>query len=107
MNEVPTSTLLYNDLTPGASSLTTKPSPYHVPPSAWFGTSPELQHFRKWGSPMTYHLHDSAKPNTKVDARAKNGYFIGYNGKHICRVWDPETDTILTTSVVNDPTIQY
>ena len=58
---------------------------------------PELLHFRKWGSPVTYHLHGSAKPN----ARARDGYFIGYNGKHIYRVWDPETDTILTTSDVD------
>ena len=100
LNNVPTSTVLYNDSTPGATSLTAKPSPYSVPASAWFGTPPELLHFRKWGSPLTYHLHGSAKPEDKLSARAKKGFLIGYNGKNIYRIWDPESDTILTSSDV-------
>jgi hypothetical protein len=101
MNEVPTSTPLFNSNVPGVSNLVSKQSPYNIPSAAWFGTPPELLHFRKWGSPVTYHLHGSTKPNTKFDARARNGYFIGYNGKHIYRIWDPETDTIVTTSDVD------
>ena len=101
LNEVPTSTPLFNNSIPAASNLVSEPSPHHIPSAAWFGSPPELLHFRKWGSPVTYHLHGSAKPNTKFDPRARNGYFIGYNGKHIYRVWDPETDTILTTSDVD------
>src|ERR1700722_7618069 len=72
-----------------------------VPSSAWFGTPPELLHFKKWGSPVTYHLHGSAKPSTKVHSRSKNGFFIGYNGKNINRIWDPESDEVLTTSDVD------
>jgi len=100
MNEVPTSTPLFNNSIPGASNLVSKPSLHHIP-SMICGMVPELLHFRKWGSPVTYHLHGSAKPNTKFDARARDGYFIGYNGKHIYRVWDPETDTILTSTFMN------
>ena len=100
LNNVPTSTVLYNDSTPGTTSLTAKPSPYSVPASAWFGTPPELLHFRKWGSPLTYHLHGSAKPEDKLSARAKKGFLIGYNGKNIYRIWDPNSDTILTSSDV-------
>jgi hypothetical protein len=101
MNEVPTSTPLYNDNIPGISNSIAKPSPYHVPSSAWFGTPPELLHFRKWGSPVTYHLHGSAKPDTKVHPRSRNGFFIGYNGKKIYHIWDPESDKVLTTSDVH------
>ncbi|OXV06764.1 hypothetical protein Egran_05469, partial [Elaphomyces granulatus] len=86
--------------TPGTTSLTAKPSPYSVPASAWFRTPPELLHFRKWGSPLTYHLHGSAKPEDKLSARAKKGFLIGYNGKNIYRIWDPNSDTILTSSDV-------
>src|SRR5487761_775361 len=42
MNEVPTSTPLFNNNIPGASNLISKPSLYHIPSAAWFGTPSSL-----------------------------------------------------------------
>jgi hypothetical protein len=55
-NDMPTSTPLFNG----------EKSPYSVPMSAWFKYPPELQHFRKFGSQVWYHLHGSAKPEDKL-----------------------------------------
>jgi hypothetical protein len=90
-NNMPTSTPLFNG----------ERSPFSVPLSAWFKCPPELQHFRKFGSPVWYHLHGSAKPEDKLSASSKKGYLIGYNGNKIYRIWDPTKDTILTTSDVD------
>jgi hypothetical protein len=90
-NNMPTSTPLFNG----------DKSPYSVPISAWFKCPPELRHYRKFGSPVMYHLHGSAKPEDKLSPFSQKGYLIGYNGNHIYRIWDPEKDVILTTSDVD------
>jgi hypothetical protein len=46
------------------------------------------------------HLHGSAKPIHKLDARAKKVHLISYIGNHIYRVWDPDSNTVHVTSNV-------
>jgi hypothetical protein len=101
-NRVPTSVPLYNDRRPGGSTLNLdiQPSQYNTPYSAWTNSPQDLAHIKKFGSIGWMHLHGSAKPIHKLDARAKKVHLVGYVGNHIYRVWDPDSNTVHVTSDV-------
>jgi hypothetical protein len=40
------------------------------------------------------HLHSSAKPIHKLDARVKKVHLIGYISNHIYYVWDLDSNTV-------------
>ncbi|GFF99301.1 hypothetical protein IFM53868_10218 [Aspergillus udagawae] len=86
----------------GGSTLGTdiQPSQYNTPYSAWANSPQDLSHIKKFGSVGWMHLHGSAKPIHKLDARAKKVHLIGYVGNHIYRVWNPNSNTVHVTSDV-------
>jgi hypothetical protein len=95
-NGSPTSTPLYNDSTPGGTTLDEdiKPSPHNIPKLALFNSPPRFDQTLPFGAWIYYHLHGNAKPVDKMDSRNTIGRVIGFPAHNVYRVWDPQTDRI-------------
>ncbi|KAL1958062.1 hypothetical protein VTO42DRAFT_5102 [Malbranchea cinnamomea] len=46
------------------------------------------------------HRHSSDQPSSKMDNRAREYRLIGYQTRSILRLWDPQTDKVITSSDV-------
>ncbi|KAL1955685.1 hypothetical protein VTO42DRAFT_8230 [Malbranchea cinnamomea] len=101
-NHLPTRTPLYNSQEPNGTTLdpNIKPSPHNIPFSAWFNAPPDILPYRKFGSKAYVHLHGNAKPIDKLSPRSKAYILIGYVGKSIYRLWDPETEKVISSKDV-------
>ena len=67
-------------------------------------SAPEVtvNHLRVWGCPAYVHIpkEDRVKAR-KMAPFAKKGYFVGYAGNHIYKVWYPDSGKIVRSSHVN------
>jgi hypothetical protein len=56
-----------------------------TPFEALFGSKPNIQNLKKFGSNCIFKVHDDLRK--KLDPKGKFGIFLGYEGKSIFRVY--------------------
>lgn len=107
MNRLPTRVPLYNDRRPMAptSDPEIQPCAHFTPYSAWTNGDADIKHLVKFGSPAWMHLHGASKyagkPTSKIDPKAKKVHVVGYQGRHIYVIWDPEINQLRDTSDIS------
>jgi hypothetical protein len=100
-NTTPTSIPLYNDPMPAAlTDSNTEPTPLEtrIPITALTGKDPRHDKILPLGAWVYYYLNGPHAPKHKLAARAAIGRLIHSVSPTNHRVWDPQTDAIITTA---------
>ena len=66
-----------------------------TPFEALFGSKPNIQHLKVFGSNCIFKVHDDIRK--KLDPKGKFGIFLGYEGNSIFRVYDQEKSIVIRT----------